>query len=833
VGGLWPIVVRSLRARPLRTALTAIAVALGVAAVLGVQLTLSGLDRQATQAQQNRAGRSDLDVRAVKGPGLNFAELDMVRGLQGVAEAQPFLEKPVNARSDPNAVNAPTVEVVGMVGGEVALRPLRVVAGRLPSDDSTFDIAIDEALTTILQSPGSSRPLRVGDDIRLTTETGPDRFHVVGIAAGTTGGLAFTRSSVYVTDRAARGPFQLGLRVPLVGVRVSSGFDVTTVAAEVHAALGADVITADPRAGSDEPLRDQRSMLMLLAALSVIIGAGVTANSVAVSAYERRREIGLLRAAGASNRQVFQLFLAEAAVPAVGGAVVGIGAGVVLGTVLINRFASSDLPTPSVSPGALQLVAAVLAGAGAAVIASLLPALAVRRVSPMVALRAVAVTGRERAPRVFGYAIPVLLGLFAVGALVNRTEWVVVGTAALLLAVALSLPLLGPLLLRGAGLLVSPLVYHAEVASANLARRRNRTAITAAGLVVSIASATAIAVLTSGAFNAGDRWINQLFAGDLIVTSAATQRDAIADAILHTDGVTSVTTVRYLAATVSSTPLSLAAIDPAAHAQSGALDIVKGDRATALTALSETPSVLVPEQMANAFNWTTSSKLSIVIGGGQPLPLSVAGIVAHSLPSGDNREALLMSRRQAVQLFGDSGTGFDVLEVSTDGNGGQTRAAATAATYGMRSTSVVAVRDAAHDSLSHSIALLLALAWLSVIVAMLAVVNTLVINVRQGNREMGLLRAVGLSRRSALRLVLTEAALLAVLGAAVGVATGCLVALPLLRVSASPGFDPPFVLPLLAVAVSVAVVMAGAVLAALIPGRRSTGSSIVGAIRYE
>jgi putative ABC transport system permease protein len=833
MGGLWPIVVRSLRARPLRTALTAIAVALGVAAVLGVQLTLTGLDAQATQSQQDRAGRSDMDVRAVKGPGLNFAELDIVRGLQGVAEAQPFLEKPVTARADPNTVNAPTVEVVATVQGEVALRPVRLVAGRLPSVDSTFDVAIDDALTTALQPAGAPRPLRVGDDIRLTTVTGPDRFHIVGIAQGTTGGLALTRSAVYVTDKSARGPFALGLRVPLVGVRIAPGFDIATVAAEVHASLGTDVITADPRAGTAQPLRDQRPLLLLLAVLSVIIGAGVTANSVAVSAYERRREIGLLRTAGASNRQVFRLFVAEATVTAIGGAVVGIAVGVGLGVVLINRFASVDLQTPSVSPDALQIVAAVVAGAGAAILASVVPAIGLRRMSPLVALRTVATADREHPPRALAAAVAALLALFAAGALVNRTEWVVVGTAALLLAVALALPHIGPTVLGGAGLLLSPVVSEARVAAGNLARRRNRTAITAAGLVLSIAGATAISVLTAGAFNAGDRWINGLFAGDLIVTSAATQRDAIADDILHTDGVTSVTTVRYLSATVSSTPLSLAAIDPAAHAQAGVLDIVQGDRTAALTTLSETPSVLVPEQMANAFNWHVSSQLEIVIGGGKPVPLKVAGIVSHSLPSGDNREALLISRRQAVSLFGDSGTGFDVLEVTTGSDAAQGRAAATAATYGMRSTSVVAVRDAAHDSLSHSIALLLALAWLAVIVAMLAVVNTLVINVRQGTRELGLLRAVGLSRRRAVRLVLTEAGLLALLGAVVGVGTGCLAAIPLLRVSASPGFDPPFVLPVLAVAVSVVVVIVGALLAALVPGRRSAGNSIVSAIRYE
>lgn len=831
MGGLWPIMVRSLRARPLRTVLTVVAAALGVAAVLGVQLTLRGLDEQATQAQAERAGRSDLDVRAVKGPGLNFAALDSIRAVNGVAEAQPFLEKSVSARYDPNSVNAPTVQVVGVVSGEVALRPVHMVAGRLPADDSTFDVAIDAGLTTALESAGATRPLRVGDDIRLTTQTGPDRFHIVGIAAGTSGGLAFTRSTVYITDRAARGPFALGLRVPLVALRLASGADAGTVAAAVRDDLGGNAITADPRTSTTEPLHEQRPLLLLLAALSVVIGAGVTANSVAVSAYERRREIGLLRAAGASNRQVFRLFVGEAAVTAVVGAVIGIGAGIILGAVLIGHFASPDLPAPAVHPDVVRTLGAVLAGGGAAVLGAVVPAIGARRLTPLEAMR-VGPGEREKPHRGLTAAVPALLVVFALGAIINRTESVAVGTAALFGGVALMLPFLGPPVLRAFGALVSPLAAQGRMAAANLARRRNRTALTAAGLAVSIASATAISALTAGSLNAGDAWINHLFAGDLIISSAATQNDGIANAITQTDGVDSATPVRYLSATVDARPLSLAAVDPTAYVRSGALDVVSGDRSSAFAQLSDTPSLIVPRQLADAYNWHVDSRVPVLIGGGEPVPMAVAAVVSHSLPSGDNRESLLISRRQALSLFGGGAAGFDLLEVTTQGSGAA-RASAVAATYGMRSTSVPALRDAAHDSLSHTIALLLALAWLAVIVAMLAVVNTLVINVRQGSRELALLRAVGLSRRRALRMVLTEAGLLATLGTLVGVGAGCLAAIPLLRASASPGFDPPFVLPLLAVFASVAAVVAGAVLAAVIPARRSARSSIVGAIRYE
>jgi putative ABC transport system permease protein len=142
------------------------------------------------------------------------------------------------------------------------------------------------------------------------------------------------------------------------------------------------------------------------------------------------------------------------------------------------------------------------------------------------------------------------------------------------------------------------------------------------------------------------------------------------------------------------------------------------------------------------------------------------------------------------------------------------------------------VQDAAQSAVDHSVALLGVFAWLAVVVAMLAVVNTLVVNVRQGAREVGLLRAVGLSRRSALRMVLAEAALLALVGTLIGVGVGCLLALPLLHASAGPGFAPGFVFPLGAVLGSVAAVVLGAVLAVVVPARTVAGQSIVAHIRH-
>jgi putative ABC transport system permease protein len=210
---------------------------------------------------------------------------------------------------------------------------------------------------------------------------------------------------------------------------------------------------------------------------------------------------------------------------------------------------------------------------------------------------------------------------------------------------------------------------------------------------------------------------------------------------------------------------------------------------------------------------------------------AIVGIVSHSFPAGDGSESLVMADDLARTYFGASASGFDDLVVVSQGSTQGVQA--VAATYGLQAVSVNDIASAARDALQHSIGLLLVLAIVSVGIAMLAVVNTLVVNARQRTRELALLRAVGLSHAQAVRLVLAEAGLLAVTAAVIGVVTGCIIVLPMLRASSSPGFTPSFAFPAAtAIVLAVAVVVAS-LLAALGPARRAAGASVLTELRQD
>jgi len=829
VSGIWPLAVRAVRARPLRSALTATAVALGIAVVLAVQIAIQGLTVQAQEAQMQQAGASSLDVRVDAGAGITPEQVATLAALPGVVKAAPLHEKQVTASPAGSTQQGNAVTLVGLQDSSAALRSVAVVAGRLPVPGNTAEVAIDQGLSTALTGGGGT-PIRIGQRIQLITAIGPDVFTVVGFTAGTSGGASFTHNAVFVDDAAMLGPFNLGLRTPLVALRFGTGATVAGVSKEVHAKLGASVTTYDPRSGAATPLQDLEPLLILVTVLSLIVGAGVTANSAALAAFERRREIGLLRAAGASSRQVFRLFAAEVGLVAAAGVPIGILAGVALGAIFEHTMAPIDLASPSLTPSALQIVAAVVAGLGAALVGGLLPALAAARLPILTALRPHPVGDHQRASPLLMAAAPALLVLSALCFLSTDSGFVALGVIAFLLGVVMALPVIAPALIRLIAAALSPLVAGAVPGAAHLARARNRTALTAAGLAVSVATAVGVSALSAGALSASDNWISHLFVGNMLVSSPVTQGDQVGAAIMGSPGVARGTPLRFLSETVAGASEGVTAIDPAAFAAQDGFDVVSPDRATALAALENGPSFLEPAGLAAATGWTVGTQLPVHTQQGL-VYFTIVGVVSHSFPAGDGTESLVMADDLARTYFGASAAGFDDLVVTTSGS--EASVVATAGSYGLRAVPVSAIATDARAAVQHSIGLVLAIAVIAVLIAMCAVINTLLVNVRQGTRELALLRAVGLGSREAMRRVLTEAGLLAGAATLIGVAAGCVIALPMLRATTTPSFIPGFVFPIETVVVLIAVVVLGAVVATIGPARRAVRTSVLSALRHE
>ncbi len=825
----WALARRAIRGRPLRALLTSIAVALGIAVVLGVSVTISGLDSVSRSAAQSSAGGSDLDVRVTAGTGLTADAAASLTNLPGVSSAVPLYEKRVVARLSSSNVAGSTVNILALRGGGVALRPLSLAAGRLPVANSSSEIVLDQGLAATLATSEHRGPLGLGDKVQLTTGTGPDTFTIVGFSNG--GGLGgFARNGVFITENAMLDQFPLGLRTAMVALQLTPGADASQVADEVSTSIGNGVTTVDPRAGAGSPLGEVQPLLLLVTVLSLVVGAGCTANSVALAASERRRETGLLRAAGASSRQVFRVFMLEVALLTALAIPFGVAVGIGLAAFLEAHLTPADLSSPSLDVSAWQVLLAVLVGSLAALVGGAIPALASGRHPILAGLRPHPGSERERLGTFPISLAPVALVAGALLFIIGNGTAAAVGTVLVIAGVLCALPVLAPWVARVVGFIASAFTSKSGAATRNLVRRRNRTALTLSGLTIAVASAFAVSALASGAISGGDAWVSHLFTGDVVVRSPVAQTYAVEATIAASPGVREALPLRFLSVASGSSVLGVTTIDAPSYQDSGGLDVTTPARADAFRAVDDGPAVLAPSAFAAAHGWLVGSSVPLVTSRGM-VPFTIAGIVDHSFPAGNGEESLIMDRNVAVHYFGDSAGGFDDLDVVTTGD--TSSVMGSAASFGLSAVTVDDILGSTERALQHALGLLFAVAIVALVMSMIAVVNTLLVNIRQGSRELSMLRAVGLDRGGAQRLVLTEAVVLAASGAILGVATGCAVVVGMLRAVSSPGFTPSFAFPITAAIAVASAVIGGSIIATLVPAIRVARSNIVTAIRQD
>lgn len=817
---------QSLRHRPLRLVITASAVILGTAALLSSQIVLSRLVSNAQQSAQTRAGASDLDIRVGSGSDLTAAQIASIQRIPGVAQAVPLYEKRVNALASVTSTSGPVVSVVALQDQTVALRQVSIASGRLPNNGSRDEVALDVSVAGALVTSGSH--ITVGSNIALQTATGPDQFHVVGLVTDIGGGPGFITSPVVVSETAIHSAFALNLHTPLVALALRNGISTDQVAAAVRRSLGSQVVAVDPRDTGSIGLSQVDTLVDFVAALAILLGAAVVANSVAFSANERRAELALLRAAGASSASVAKLLIAEVTVIAIPSAIAGVGGGLIMGE-LFSQLAAGGTP-PAAQPVSLAaLLLAPVVGVVAAIGGSLVPAITAAHANIMAGLRPMSSPGHQTRHGLSVILAPAAAALAILAFLQGGTLTVAFGAALLLAAAAGILPLIAPPTIRFAAVLLSLISRDAGQAAANLANRRQRTSLTQVGLVISTAVTVAIAAVSTSALQSSDEWVGQLFIGNTLVKSPVTEPDDVEAALASAKQINDVTALRILSLPIDAQTVGVAVVDPVAYERQGGLDVYTPSRHTAFASLVQPGAVLAPALLANSNGWQVGSKLSAQVSN-RTVTLTITGIVAHGFPAGEDRETLIMGHDAAIATLGSQATGFDDLELNTSD---PAAAQAAASRYGLSATPLAAIQDTARQAVDRPLGLLQSLTFVAVVIAMLATVNTLLLNIRASVRELALLRAVGLSKRRARALVLCEASLLSISGILIGIGVGALVAVPLLAVGSTITFSLDYEFPALTALALIAFVIWLTLLVSTQPARRAAGGSIVSALRQE
>ena len=638
-----------------------------------------------------------------------------------------------------------------------------------------------------------------------------------------------------------------------------TGFDMISVAGEPGVSnedllariepllpANAGVATGDEQASADaaeigEMVDFLRYFLLAFGGVALLVGAFVIFNTLSITVAQRTRELATLRTLGATRRQVLRSVVAEAFAIGLAASLIGLALGVALARGLTAVFASfgAELPQAGMVLAPRTVVAALLVGVLVTVLAGLMPAMRATRISPVAAVREGAATAKRRSP--LGVALSIGVILLSGGALVagtlaggldagTRIAGIVLGSVGLLVGVALIAPLavrpLAAVLGWPAGRIAGA---SGRLARGNAVSNPGRTASTAAALMIGLALVTFVAVLGAGLKTSNTAAVEDQLRADYVLTSdngwqpISTQAG---EALTGVPGVTLSTGVRTDRALADGADVSTSGVDPAAIGD--VYSVGSGDGSLPGLAGLAGDGAIVREDFADEHDLVVGDNFEIVTPAGDGIRREVAGIYAPPRFSPLLGEVVL-AQADFDATFPQPRDGFVLLRA----DGGAAAAMATALARFPDSDlqtrdGFVETRTGEFDIVLNLLYVLLAL---SVVVSLLGMVNTLALAVFERTREIGMLRAVGMTRRGARRMVRHESIITALIGAALGMPIGIAAAALVTRSMSE--YEVGFSLPLLTLGAFALVAIAAGILAAVLPARRAGRLDVLRALQYE
>ncbi len=839
MGGLISLAFRSLAARRGRTGLSIVGIALGIAVLYASLATDAGIAASIDRTVRDLVGRADLRVQSFGPAGLSAEMLAAIEAAPGVDLAAPALERRTYlapAIGDPDALGVPVTAIGIDPTREAAVRDLFLARG-VPLG------GLETGQALISQTLAAASGTTVGGSITLQGPDGLVDVMVVGIiagdgplvgSAGRTVVLPLgTMQRIFADDTVSRVDIVTGQGATPAEVSVAIGLALTT---QPYVLSSPNDVATSLRSST----ADFRATTALLAAVALFGGAFLIFNTLSITVTERVRELGLLRAAGATRGQLVWFVVAQALVLGLLGALVGLAAGIGLAELMAIRLRSiASIPFERVDPNPMSLAAVVAIGIGVTVAAALEPARRAAAISPVEALNArLEPAGARRARLRWLVAVFVVVGLAGLLAWPRDA-----GTAGLVRSAAVYLALFAavlaaPVALGGLGRLAGlPFrgLFRLEerLARASIVRDRGRTTLTVGALTVGLAMVVAIGGVAHQSRLAASAWLGEVVPGDELVTSIrpiALDEDVI-DSLEAVDGVERVSPIALFEVARDGVRLDAAAIRGGDFRDDGRLTLIAGERAAALTAIDAGGAAIVPRSVADRTGLGLDSTLTLAVGEGRVVDLRVVGVAARTLP-GKVGEAVLVGWSDATGIFGLEGA--DVFAIRFEpGRAGDARPSleSIARLAALEPNPVATVAGAVDSALGQVFGLFDALAIVVVIVAALGIVNTLTVSVLERVRELGVLRAAGMTRGQVRRTVVVEAGILGIVGSVLGIVAG-LVAGAILIVMTSGGrltLDVPWTSILVAAGLGLGVSMA----AAWYPARLASRLAIVAAVQHE
>ncbi|MBC6459830.1 ABC transporter permease [Actinomadura sp. HBU206391] len=844
------LTLRNLAAHRLRLGLTALAVILGVSFVSGTLIFKDTMTRSfdglfgdvykgvevIVRAERSFAATEEDPARPIPQSVLTTIRQKAAgaAGAQGASEGYAAI-----VGADGKVVGGQGMTHLGGDWSDDTGSELRIVSGRPPR--APGEVVID----SVTAGKGG---LEAGDQVKILTQGPTQTMRVTGIfTLGSLSGLdRFLTYALFTPEVAQRLLVKPG-HYSEIYVQARPGVSTEHLRDQVAAVLpeGYEAVTGQDEA--DETQAEIKQIfdflaifLLVFAAVAVFVGSFIIFNTFAMLVAQRTRELALLRAVGASRRQVTRSVLGEAAgVGFVGSTLgLGLGAGLALGLRALFALFGVDLPATRPVLAASTALWSYAVGMLVTVAAAYFPARRAAKIPPVAAMRDDVGGLPERSMRVrvaVGTALMVLggaavaRGLAISGEAISGEEGVsLVGLGGAV--VFLGVVMLGPVLSRPITWVLGwPFARLAgsvgRMSRENTRRNPRRTAATASALMIGLALVAMVSVLAQSMKASADGAFDRDLSADYTLqpTGLGGFSPEAVEAVSEAPGVSGVTPVRLGTIKLAGEKAPVMVADPAALAGPINLEIESG------TGALGPDELLVQRNVADQWGWTIGSTVPGEYPDGVKAPFRVAGIYADNqvasspylmTPAGYRPHA----PSELIQLA--------YVDTDEDARAGRSLESALAAYPNVKLQDRQETKAAARQEIDQLLTVVIALLVLSIIIAALGIVNTLALSVIERTREIGLLRAVGMSRRQLRRMVRYESVVIAAFGATLGLAVGVAFGWALQRAMEEQGVDvlsiPYGRLGLYAVAAAVI-----GVIAAIWPARRAARMDVLRAVTTE
>jgi putative ABC transport system permease protein len=851
------VALKGLLGRKVRATLTAIAIVLGVAMVSGTYVLTdtikSAFSTVFTRVYKNTdaviTGRSATgeqeggEERSLP-PSFSTSLLNQVRALSGVAQASGGISDRAQLIGRDGKVishgGAPALAFSHDPSGE-RFNPLTLVRGTWPAGRGQVDI---DAATA-----GKER-FAVGQRIGVVARGPTQYFTIAGtVRFGGVSSLGGATMAVFATPTAQQ-LFNKPGRYDTIQLAAKPGVTPRQLVAEVRPLLprSAQVRTGEGQARKQTNdtngfLNIFKDFLLAFGGVALFVGSFVIANTLSITIAQRTRELATLRTLGATRRQVLGSVMLEALVIGLLASLVGLFLGLALAKGLNALLVSFgiDLPQASTVFATRTVVVSLLVGVLITLAAALRPALRSTRVPPIAAVREGAVLPPTRFARLGAYPAAVtiaaaaallLVGLLSGGSAGTRLLAIGVGSLLLFVGVAMLAPRLVPPLARVLGWPAQRLGGAAgSLARANAMRNPARTASTASALMIGLALVTFVGVLAAGLRTRFERAVDEVFVANYALTASNNFSPisvASADVVARVPGVDVVSGVRAGEGRAFKSRINVTGVSPDVSRVISVKWQAGGRQTPAALGLD---GAFVSKDYAKKRHLHVGSPLSLEVPSAATLALTVRGIFkppqGGAAPYGD----VTISAARFDQVYTNPQNVYTFIDMRGGVTTANTRALKTALS-GFPDAKLQTKPQFKKNQL-RGLDLLLNLLYvllsLSIIVSLFGIVNTLVLTVFERTRELGMLRAVGMTRRQVRRMIRQESIITALLGAAFGIPIGVVLALMVgvaIKYAA-------FTVPVATLVVFVAAAIIAGLIAAIWPARRAGKLNVLQALSYE